>query len=174
MKSITIAPVEAKHEKLILSWLDKPHVKEWFHGEGLINTIEGLKRFINNDNPRSDLWLAYYEGGPFAYLITSTIDEAAENNTKSHLSKWVEPGKQMSTLDLLIGEEKYLGKGLATKLIQEFIKTQLSDSHIIFIDPECSNKKAIHVYEKAGFEKIDEFIAAWHPVPHLLMRLRVR
>lgn len=76
----------------------------------------------------------------------------------------------MSTLDLLIGEEKYLGRGLATGVVKGFIQSVLSDSDIIFIDPEASNTKAIHVYEKVGFKKIDDFIASWHPVPHILMR----
>jgi len=77
----------------------------------------------------------------------------------------------MRTLDLLIGEEKFLGKGLATPLITEFIEKKLNNSDIIFIDPEKTNSKAIYVYKKSGFEEIDEFIASWNPVPHVLMRL---
>jgi len=73
---------------------------------------------------------------------------------------------------LLIGDETYLGKGLSTPMIWEFLEEVHPDKDLVFIDPEEVNKKAIHVYAKAGFEKIDDFIASWHPVPHILMRLR--
>lgn len=172
MGQITFSPVEAQYEQLILGWFEKKHVSEWFHGVGLANSIEGLRRFIRKDSHWSSLWLAFYEQEPFAYLITSTIEPSEADDPDSPFCKWIEPDKKMSTLDLLIGEEGYLGKGLATRMIQTFINVQLADSELIFIDPEGSNLKAIHVYEKAGFEKIDEFIASWHPVPHVLMRLR--
>jgi RimJ/RimL family protein N-acetyltransferase len=41
----------------------------------------------------------------------------------------------------------------------------------VLIDPEISNERAVHVYKKAGFEIIGEFIAPWHPVPHYKMKL---
>lgn len=170
---ISFAMVEKKHQALVLEWLSKPHVQEWFHGDGLANTINGLDRFVNKQPHWSQQWIAYCDGEPFAYVITSALTvEDAQAADLSHLSKWVEPGKTMSSLDLLIGEEKYLGKGLAKRLIIEFIETILSDSDIVFIDPEKANTKAVHVYQKAGFEPVDEFIASWHPVPHLLMRLK--
>jgi len=31
----------------------------------------------------------------------------------------------------------------------------------------------VHVYQKAGFKIIGEFIASWHPVPHYQMELRM-
>ncbi len=58
------------------------------------------------------------------------------------------------------------------RMITEFIADKLNNSDIIFIDPEKANSKDIHIYQKAGFEKIDEFTASWHPVPHVLMRLK--
>lgn len=170
--AITFSTVIAEHESIILNWLQKPHVREWFHGEGLQNTINGLRKFIENKTTSTKLWIAFFDGEPFAYLITSSVDAEKEKSANSHFSKWVEADKKMNTLDLLIGEEKYLGKGLASRLIQEFISTMLKDSDIIFIDPEATNRKAIHVYEKVGFEKIDQFIASWHPVPHFLMILK--
>jgi RimJ/RimL family protein N-acetyltransferase len=41
----------------------------------------------------------------------------------------------------------------------------------VLTDPEATNKRAIHVYEKVGFKTIGEFIASWHPVPHYQMEL---
>ena len=79
----------------------------------------------------------------------------------------------MITLDLLIGPEEYLGKGLSASMINQFLSDHYHNTDTVFIDPECTNTKAIHVYKKAGFEKLDQFIASWHPVPHWLMRLKL-
>jgi len=41
----------------------------------------------------------------------------------------------------------------------------------VLIDPEATNTKAIHVYQKVGFKIVEQFIASWHPVPHYQMEL---
>jgi RimJ/RimL family protein N-acetyltransferase len=164
--------VDKSHHELILGWLDKPHVIEYFHGEGLENTIDGLRRFIENDSPRWDAWVGHLNDNPFSYFMVSTVTDDQAENQNDPLAKWVEFNKKMITLDLLIGEEEHLGKGLATPMIQQFLADHYADADIVFIDPECANTKAIHVYEKAGFKKIEQFVASWHPVPHWLMQLK--
>jgi RimJ/RimL family protein N-acetyltransferase len=69
-------------------------------------------------------------------------------------------------LDLFICELNYLGKGIAVPMIQEFLISHFSNVKRVLIDPEATNKRAIHVYQKVGFKIIGEFIASWHPVPH--------
>lgn len=58
-------------------------------------------------------------------------------------------------------------------MIREFLLTHFADKKKVFIDPEASNKRAIHVYQKAGFRITGEFIAPWHPVPHYQMVLEL-
>ena len=65
----------------------------------------------------------------------------------------------------------YLGKGIAVQMIQEFLISQFSNVKRVLIDPEATNKRAIHVYQKVGFKIIGEFVASWHPVPHYQMEL---
>ncbi len=89
-------------------------------------------------------------------------------------NKWLEDGKKTITLDLLIGEESFLGKGLASQMIQEFLSDNLLQVSTVLIDPESANFKAIHVYEKVGFKKIEEFIPKFNPIPHWMMRLRIK
>ena len=168
---LSFTPVEAKHEPLILEWLHTPHVNKWYHGQGLKNTIDGLHCFVTGDKPHFEAWIAFCKGEPFGYLMTSKVEETPD--LEPHFAEWVEPGKKMYTLDLLIGDTKFLGKGLATPMIQKFIKEALPEADIVFIDPEASNEKAIHVYECAGFQKLEKFMASWHPVPHWLMRLKL-
>lgn len=153
--------VMTSEQTLVMDWIHKPHINEWLHGDGLNNTIEDLDNFVKGKDAWATHWLAFDDETPFAYLITSDIEPS-----DTHLNGAV-------TLDLFIGNLDYLGKGLAVQIIQEFILSQYSDASEIIIDPEQSNKRAVHVYEKAGFQIFDEFIAPWHPVPHYKMRLYV-
>lgn len=56
-------------------------------------------------------------------------------------------------------------------MIHEFLISQFSHVTEVLIDPEVSNSRAVHVYKKAGFNIVGQFIATWHPVPHYKMRL---
>lgn len=149
---------KSQHE-FVLKWIYQPHINEWLHGEGLSNTIKDIEQFLNNGKSWAIHWIAYDNEIPFAYLITSEMEKSKEHPEGA------------ITLDLFICSLDYLGKGLSVQMIHEFILSQFSDTKIVLIDPEISNQRAVHVYKKAGFEIIGEFIASWHPVPHYKMQL---
>ena len=140
---------------LIHSWLAQDYIAAWIHGQGLQSTLDGLERFFKGEQDPIR-WIAYDDQTPFAFLITS------------------QKGVDAITLDVFIVDKRYLGKGLATPMIKTFLKTHFADKKKVFIDPEATNERAIHVYKKIGFKKIDEFIASWHPVPHILMELDMK
>ncbi len=147
--------VERSQRSLIHNWLAQNHIKEWLHGAGLRNTLEDLEKSFEGSS-WGQHWIAYDNATPFAYLLTS--DE----------------GGNAITLDLFICDLNYLGKGLSVQMIQEFLISQFPNKKEVLIDPEATNARAIHVYEKVGFQTIGEFIAPWHPVPHYKMRLDMR
>ena len=166
-------PMCNSQKALVVQWLHQPYVNEWFHGDGLKNTLSGLDLFLSGQEPRFVPWVGYINDVPFALLMTSDIPDSEKDDPDSQYAKWIKEGEKRTTLDLLIGEKAYLGKGLASLMIKTFLQEHFSQDTVVFIDPEATNKKAIHVYEQAGFTIIDEFIASWHPVPHKLMTLRV-
>ena len=119
---------------------------------GLQNTLDGLKKFFREESDTT-YWIGYEQEIPFAFLITSPFDE------------------ETITLDLFICDLNYLGKGLAVPMIKEFLLQEFPKVKRVLIDPEKTNQRAIHVYQKVGFKVIGEFIASWHPVPHYQMEL---
>lgn len=137
------------------------------------NTLDNLELYcqgINNNGRYSfDHWIAYLDDDPFGFLMTSPV----EPSDGDELDKWCIEGKKTSTLDLLIGNPKYLGKGLSVAMIRAFIRDKFSDYDFFIIDPEVSNTRAIHVYQKAGFRVQGEFCPSFNPIPHLMMRLAV-
>lgn len=137
---------------MIYNWFLQDHIKEWLHGVGLQNTLTGLEKFFKGGYSTT-YWIGYDRETPFAFLITSP------------------EGEDAITLDLFICDLKYLGKGLAVPMIREFLVSQFPHTKRVLIDPEATNARAIHVYQKVGFKIIGEFIASWHPVPHYQMEL---
>ena len=146
------APAQSSQRKLIHQWLEQKHIQEWMHGVGLQNTLNGLEKFFQGAG-NTTYWIGYDLETPFAFLITST------------------EGKDAITLDLFICDLDYLGKGLAAAMIREFLVSQFSHVKRVLIDPEATNARAIHVYQKVGFKIVGKFIASWHPVPHYQMEL---
>ncbi|MDN3504742.1 MAG: GNAT family N-acetyltransferase [Rhabdochlamydiaceae bacterium] len=138
--------------ELIHLWLQKPHISEWIHGSGLQNTLDDLdKSFIGKSE--TNYWIGSNDNQPFCFFITRSEDDAV-------------------ALDVFIGEENYLEKGLAIEMFNQFIDQHFSSTHRLFIDPEVANQRAVHVYTKLGFTILNEFIAPWNPVPHYLMELK--
>jgi RimJ/RimL family protein N-acetyltransferase len=148
------APAEPSQRELLHRWFEQPHIKEWLHGVGLQNTLNGLEKFFLRQSSTT-YWIGYDNAIPFAFLITSP------------------EGEHVTTLDLFICNLDYLGKGLSVPMIRQFLIDHFSHMHKVLIDPEASNARAIHVYKKVGFKVTGEFIASWHPVPHYQMELNM-
>ena len=153
--SFRFVPAEPSQKALLHRWFEQKHIKEWMHGVGLQNTLNGLEKFFQRKTDTT-YWIGYDKDIPFAFFITSP------------------EGKDATTLDLFICDLNYLGKGLAVPMIKAFLKSQFSHVKKVLIDPEATNIRAIHVYQKVGFKIIGEFIASWHPVPHYQMELNMQ
>ena len=161
-------PVDKAHRSLVHSWLKEPHVAQWFYGQGLENTFRHLDEFLQ-ESSCSQYWLAYDKNHPFAFLITSSVCKPTDE-----LTKWCKDAGEAITLDMLIGDTKYLGKGLSHVLIEEFLLSQFPQVSEVLIDPEATNSHAIHIYKKVGFKVVGEFIPSHSPHPHYMMHLDMK
>ena len=161
-------PVDSAHRSLVHQWLNQPHVAEWFYGQGLENTFNHLDEFLNG-SAQAIYWLGYDKDRPFAFFITSLVSKP-----KDALTRWCAEEGQAITLDMLIGDSSYLGKGLSHILIQEFLLSQFPQAAEVLIDPEATNARAVHVYKKAGFKVLGEFIPSHSPNLHYMMRLNMK
>ena len=175
----TFKPAVESQRKMIHQWLRQDYICKWIHGQGLQSTLSGLEKFFQHPAKDKALdrqleitqhWIGYDGDKPFVYLLTSNLFRNAANE----YTKYSESDGPAITLDIFIGDTEYLGKGLASIVIKEFLLSQFSDVSEVFIDPEKNNERAAHVYQKVGFRIVGEFIAAWHPVPHHIMKLDMK
>ncbi len=166
MSVFTYKLVETNDLPLIHGWLKQPHNAEWIHGEGLQNTLTGLENFVAGKSSKTKLWIAEVDGKPFAFLMSRPVDQ-----TNADFSNVEFVGPNAISMDIFIGDANMTGKGFGTKLIKDFLVTNFPEATDFIIDPEASNLRAIHVYQKVGFRIVNEFIAPWHPVKHYLMHV---
>lgn len=169
--SFTFKPVNETQKNLIHQWLDQEHIKEWFPGQAVINTLEDLDQFFQSSSIFKH-WLAYDRETPFAYLLTSEVIK--DPIAKDIYAKWCLEEGEAITLDLFICDPNYLDEEYAVKMIHQFLHHEFPRVTEVFIDAQAANTRAVDIYKKAGFEVFDEFNAAWHPVPYYRMRLNTK
>ena len=164
MYNITFKKANKDHQAIIFLWLNSPHIIEFWdnsqeHKDDIINFINGRKESSNYFDGVISYWVGLINNEPYCFILTSeeTGDDEAPEIIRESLSK---TGKTYC-IDFGIGNEDYLGKGLASLTLEAFTKffqskiDQTADT--FFIDPDDNNPRAQHVYEKAGFKKVGEF-----------------
>lgn len=162
--NIKFEKATTKYEKEIFQWLEEDHMKEFWdnseaHREDIKIFIEGHTRPSSYFGVMNTYWVGFIDGNPYSFIITHEESEDTDppESYKPYLSKI---GKTFG-LDFGIGNKKYLGKGLAAPTLvafmEFFVKYVEPEAETFLIDPFLNNPRAIHVYQKAGFEPMCEF-----------------
>jgi len=162
---IKFKKASTEYKESVLRWLEEPHVKEFWdnsseHREDILIFMKGRQEPSPYWNGIFDYWIGFVNDEPYCLLMTSEIEPTQSDLPevwKSYLSRL---GRTFS-IDFMIGNRKYLGRGLGgptleafTKFIQEAIDRSIDT---FFIDPADSNPRAKHVYEKGGFKVVATF-----------------
>lgn len=170
---ITFRKAQEEDRPLLHSWLAKPYIAELWDENGVTPehglTRKDLEAFTKGEDSIFAHWIAYFGGDPYAYIMTSN----ATDPEVSHLRPYLETTGETLTLDYMIGEENYLGKGLSAPTLQAFIDQLPTSITALLTDPETKNTKAIHVYEKAGFQKVADYSPSEGPfqgVDHIILK----
>ena len=168
-KTFTFRRAELNDDGLISRWLHSPHVSE-FWGESSKN-IRDFRSAMTGVCALFNYWIGQDDTIPFCLLITTD----ATRDTPEHLAPFLPETGEAWTLDVLIGPPEYVGRGIATQMLESFlshIQYQNRALRTVLIDPEANNSRAIHVYEKAGFQLVSEFVpsdGSFQGKPHVLM-----
>ena len=147
--TITFKPLQDSHFPLLLKWLETPHVKAWWDQDvhwtpALIKekfgsyaqgykAEKGLKKLIQ-------AYIVYAGDEPIGYIqIYNAHDFPREDNDS--LADFPD---SLASLDIFIGEKEFLGKGLGSRIIKQFL-VEYVDPHFdaCLIDPDTANIKAV-------------------------------
>ncbi|KTD08469.1 GNAT family N-acetyltransferase [Legionella jamestowniensis] len=163
--NIFFEKANSSHVDAIFSWLKEPYVQEFWdntqaHKDDILNFINGRTEPSSYADGKYVYWIASDDGRPFAMLMT--IQETSEEDIdKIKLANLSKTGHSYS-IDYMIGNTSYLGKGYGAKTLIEFINFFIKEidpqADTFLIDPASDNPRAKHVYMKAGFEYVADFV----------------
>lgn len=139
---------------LLYKWLTDDRVLKFYGGRDKKYTLEDIKKHYTE--PWEDEVIRViieYDGMTIGYgQIYKMYDELYEDY---HYPK---SNEIVYGMDQFIGEPDYWSKGIGTKytkMIFEYLKKE-KNADAVILDPHQDNKRAIRMYEKAGFRKIED------------------
>lgn len=152
------------HKDIVFEWLDHPHMKEFWdnsqeHRDDILKFMKGRVEPSDYFGGRIVYWVGYSDHEPFCFILTSEV-LLEKNDPDLWVANISKTGKTYC-IDFGIGNTQFLGKGFAAPTLSafcEFFQSEIEKSaDTFFIDPDESNPRAKHVYEKAGFKVVGDF-----------------
>lgn len=150
---ISFPPLREDDLPLVQRWLNTPHVSEWWSLDG--SHHPSLEEVSAKYSPRLtekepvDCYIIGFSNKPIGMIQACNLDDyPAEKKTFGVAGRCI-------SIDLFIGEEDYVHRGLGADIIRCFLKDVVfadpAVDHAV-IDPQVENIIAIRAYEKAGFK----------------------
>jgi RimJ/RimL family protein N-acetyltransferase len=158
---LTIRPMRdevADHQRIV-TWRNRPHVREWWDPDDAPLTLEGAideYRQSSAESAAARSCIIELAGAPIGFV--QFYPWSAYQWEIDHLGISVPDGAW--SLDIFIGEESRLGSGLGSRTVA-LVCAHLfaeSDATAVALGVEVTNERAQRAYEKAGLRRVREFL----------------
>ncbi|MFC5586696.1 GNAT family N-acetyltransferase [Nitratireductor kimnyeongensis] len=151
---IDFVPVTAEHYPLLLDWLHRPHVRQWW-GEPETELAQIRDMVEGRDTTRP--FIILLDGRPVGYIQYWFVADDKSEETLAVAPWLAELPDDAVGVDLSLGEEALLSRGIGSRSLKQMVRRLRDEGHEnIFIDPERNNSRAVRAYEKAGFRTIPQ------------------
>jgi RimJ/RimL family protein N-acetyltransferase len=164
---LAFTPLRSEDVALVHEWRQRPHVREWWSPVDTLGDVERKYRpRIDGPEPKS-VYLIVLAGRPIGLIQTFLVGDYPEDWPAE-----LEPGT--AGVDLFIGDEDLLGRGLGSQVIRAFVREVVfarAGTTACVADPDIRNGASIRAFEKAGFRRAGTFRMPDGPAPQLLLRL---
>jgi RimJ/RimL family protein N-acetyltransferase len=153
---------------LVKAWWNKEHVKPFWDNSP--EMWQNCENYLKGHKDIFDYWIGYYDNQAFCLFMTSFMDLKAPS---VYFPYYAKSGDTWS-IDFMIGNENFLGKGFSHFALREFINKLPTQVKAILIDPDCTNENAVKAYKKAGFEIVGDFMPSegeFIQKKHYMMRI---
>jgi aminoglycoside 6'-N-acetyltransferase len=165
--NISFKILQKHHFPLLLKWLNSPHVQQfWDTGtqwtEELIEEkygtyVQGYK-LVNGVKKKMSAFIILWDERPVGYVQYYDAWDFPRDgyDLEEVLKGTLFERMKLAALDIFIGEEDAIGKGVGVKAMQELLEKHiLTEFEGCLVDPDLANVSAIRAYEKAGFKRKD-------------------
>jgi aminoglycoside 6'-N-acetyltransferase len=166
MQAVAFRPLVREDLPLLARWLEADHVRPWW-GDPAEEAAKVRDMLEGRDSTRPHVVLI--DGRPAGYIQVWFLDDWRDEETLAG-DPWVAllpPGTV--GVDICIGEESLVGRGLGSRAVRLFSERLAADGHrTIVIDPDPANLRAVHAYGRAGYRPIPALLG--HTDGVLIMR----
>lgn len=163
-----LRPLAAADLPLLHGWLCTPHVRRWWGEPGAYaSTVEHYRPSIEGRDP-TRLFAILVDGRPVGMVQVYRVDGDPV---------WAEVAGEadgVGGIDLLLGEESLLGRGLGTAAIRNVVADVVfadAATTACVADPDVRNEASLRAFERAGFRRVREFHDPEDGELHALVRL---
>jgi aminoglycoside 6'-N-acetyltransferase len=142
---VHLRPATPDDLELLRTWNAKPHVIE-----GISDDDWGWEEELSRHPDWREQLIAELAGRPVGFV--QIIDPARED---SHY--WGECPEHLRAVDIWIGDEHELGRGLGTTMMRLALDRCFAspDVEAVVIDPQSKNVRARRFYERLGFRMLE-------------------
>ncbi|HEU4962860.1 MAG TPA: GNAT family N-acetyltransferase [Bacilli bacterium] len=147
--------------EVLAKWLSDPQVLQYYEGRDRPHDAAKVREVFlpkTGDTGTSGC-LVEWAGDPIGYIQFYALD------SESKAKYGYDPQESVYGMDQFIGETSCWGRGLGTRLVQgmtDYLREQIGADRIV-MDPQAWNERAIHVYEKCGYQKVKRLPKQeWH------------
>jgi len=146
---IKFEKIAKEHFPLIHKWFNKPHVQEFY----------SLRDWADVEVEKKLLPLISQEKPVFAYVVNiDHLPIAYVQYYRVANYSWPEQDLKQEIidtaagLDFFIGEEKWLGTGIAKQILEKFLATIIwKEFAFCIVDPDIRNMRSIKFFTKCKF-----------------------
>ncbi|WP_249435635.1 GNAT family N-acetyltransferase [Paenibacillus sp. Marseille-Q4541] len=150
--SLAIRKLQPEDADLLVKWLSDQEVLRYYEGRDRPHDAELVQRHFYENRDEVHACIIQYEGLDIGYIQYYVVE--SEEIEEYGLTGLV--GEHIYGMDQFIGEVSYWNRGIGTKLMKLMTRylTRECGAARIVMDPQAWNTRAIHVYERCGFQKI--------------------
>lgn len=149
MNKLTFEPLNQTHFGKVHEWFNKLHVQAFYSLRPwtLEEVYKKLMPYLQGEK-QIKCFIIYQGTHPFGYIQSYPIKENPWEN-QDLPEKII---KEAAGIDLFIGEEDYLGKGLGSEIISQFLEKHIWPFfRYCLADTDVRNKASLGLFYKCGF-----------------------
>lgn len=154
MDKFTFKPLDFSDLALMHVWFNKPHVERWYSKRKwtYVQLENKLTPYITGQNHIRG-FVVMYNKKPLGYIQYYPAYRFLKKDygLKQRIHK-------TAGIDLFIGEEAFLGKGISKKMLLSFLYEIVRKEYLYcIVDPDVENEVALNFYTSCGFKFIAKF-----------------
>ena len=157
---IEFRPLAEDDLPLVEEWLRRDHVARWWRDD-IAESLAEYRAALEGREP-TEHFMIVVDGRAIGMIQTYLVSDYPE------WEEVVQVGEGVAGVDLLIGEEELIGRGLGPQILAEFARDVITAPAVVATVEEA-NRRSWRAFEKAGFRHVRDVEEDGDP--HRLMRL---